>query len=210
MTSPLKLIATSKATRTRNKAIFREYIEVASVRHHPALAAVPHPARLRRTREFLKSPGSRKSAWNKTDMCLAVTELAYCLDIDWPEWSMTRTNVFGLILSDLFRDFVPWLEQLPTHARLKSSLVGVLFEKYLFAAAHERHYTKYYYKKSRARPDWFGLAYADDKARMDVGHPAVTVDRKKRVVSWRAYQEAALAQVSWYKHVVPEDEYVYV
>ncbi|KAG8678968.1 hypothetical protein FRC08_017337 [Ceratobasidium sp. 394] len=209
MTSPLKLIATSKETRARNKAIFQEYTEIASIRHHPALAAAPHPTTLRMTNQYLKCPLAREG-WKKSDMRAAVAQLAACLDIDWPEWAFTRTNVLGLILSNLFLDFVPWLERLPIHSKSKSNLIGVCFEKQLFAAAHERHFTKHWEHRGRVRPDWFQLNYSEDKARMDVGHPMVKMGTNRMMISWRAYQEAALQNVSWFSHIVPEDSYVYV
>jgi hypothetical protein len=94
MTSPLKFIATSMETRRRNKAIFQEYAELASIRNHFAFAAVPHTSKFPKTTQFLEIPNV-KDLWSQGNMQAGVAELALRLDLEWPDWAVSRSIIFG-------------------------------------------------------------------------------------------------------------------
>ncbi|KAF8751846.1 hypothetical protein RHS01_08317 [Rhizoctonia solani] len=87
--------------------LFTRFCELASAPSHPAFAHIPPPTSFPQTQWLLRSNSSRS------------------------------TNVLGLLLSDLFVDFYPWLENLAVHQTSCSTLLR--FERHMFNQAQLRH-----------------------------------------------------------------------
>ncbi|KAF8600403.1 hypothetical protein BDV93DRAFT_559379 [Ceratobasidium sp. AG-I] len=200
MTSPLALFATSKETRRRNKAIYLEYAELAAVDNHPAIVAIavklfPY------TRQFLQDPKNSR-IWETVDIQPAVEQVALRLDRDWPDWAASRTNVFGVVLSDLFYWFFPWLEALPSKKHAINA--GMRFERHLFAQAEARQSIDWWKERNTQPAPWFRISETGERMRIYAGHPVMQMKAR----SWRYYQQYMVAKGAM--KVVPEEGWVYV
>jgi hypothetical protein len=119
----------------------------------------------------------------------------------------TRTNVFGLLLSDLFGRFIPWLKTLLIH--IKSTDVCARFERYFFSEAESRHTLQFWCHTNTPPPDWFHLSKNGGKVIMDPGHPVIL--KTKGVPSWRDYHGMMMSDKSWQVvEALPEGGWVYV
>ncbi|KAG8740763.1 hypothetical protein FRC10_003921 [Ceratobasidium sp. 414] len=177
-----------------NHAIFHEFMELASIPNHPALAAVPPPEALRKTFQFLQSRPMRL-LWKRGDMKAGCARLALRLDVEWPEWALTRTNVFGLLLSDLFAEFYYYLEGQPNNT--PNNLFYIRFEKHLIREAERRHDNRWW-ASQRLQPLAWCDPEMDRSVRMYPGHPFHAP--KNTLVSWRRFHLVMMA-----RKLKPED-----
>lgn len=204
MVLPLNIL--SKESRLRKQAMFLEFKELAAIRSHPAFEAVPRPWDLPKTRNFIEDT-MNIDIWNRYDIRYGVKTLASRLDEEWSDWAATRTNVFGLLLSDLFSRFMPWLEQLPAH--VNAADIGVRFERYFFAEAELRHTLEFWCKANTPPPGWFHLSGKKAKVMMNPGNPVIP--KAKCIPSWRYYHEMMMTDNSWLVvEAIPEGGWVYV
>ncbi|KAH7339003.1 hypothetical protein B0J17DRAFT_628357 [Rhizoctonia solani] len=202
---PLKIIRSS--TRLRKQQIFVECKKFASVPNHPAFASIPKPWQFPNTQRFLTNHNNIYVLWDKTDIRKGVKELALQLDTEWPEWAATRTNAFGIVISDLFAQFLSWLGSLPTHS--KSGTIGSEFEQLLFAEAEARHTLGYWCKAGTPPPSWFHLSKNGEKVMINPGQPVIPKANGKP--SWRYYHEMMKSDGSWMVvEALPEGGWVYV
>ncbi|KAB5592561.1 hypothetical protein CTheo_4028 [Ceratobasidium theobromae] len=185
-----------------------QFSELTSVPNHPALAHIPPPSSFPQTRWFLNAANTRQ-AWIEGDLTGGVEWLALKLDKDWPEWAANTTNVLGLLLSDLFADFYPWLRNLRVNRLSVMSTVTLRFEQQLFAQAQLRHtwdWWKLNYKTNPRvcfRPSLVG---ANRKITI-AGHP---VDKTMKLpCSWREYYER-VSKEARYGEKMTEGDWVVV
>ncbi|KAG8699211.1 hypothetical protein FRC09_006753 [Ceratobasidium sp. 395] len=172
----------------RHVAIFQEFVGFASVSKHSALASTPPSAALRNTFQFLQSR-SMRILWKRGDIKAGCAKLALRLDTEWPEWALSRTNVFGLLLSEIFDEFYYYLEDQPNNAFNNGFFVE--FEKHLMLEAEYRHRSEWWSNR-RLRPS----AWCNDGAKGDTiiypGHPFHVP--KGVIVSWRRFHLVMVAR----------------
>ncbi|KAG8721300.1 hypothetical protein FRC09_008103 [Ceratobasidium sp. 395] len=172
----------------RHTAIFQEFVGFASVSKHSALASIPAPAALRNTFHFLQSR-SMRILWKRGDIKAGCAKLALRLDTEWPEWALSRTNVFGLLLSEMFDEFYYYLEDQPNNTSNNSFFVE--FEKHLMLEAEYRHRSDWWTSR-RLRPS----AWCNNETKGDTiiypGHPFHVP--KGVIVSWRRYHLVMVAR----------------
>ncbi|CAE6427698.1 unnamed protein product [Rhizoctonia solani] len=206
-TAALPIRAVKTSTCLRRQYIFAECKEFASVPNHPALASIPKPRQFPDTQRFLAERDNVYALWDRTDIQKGVKELALQLDAEWPEWAATRTNAFGIIISDLFTHFLARLSALPTHA--KSGTVTSEFEQHLFVEAEARHTLEYWHKIGTPPPAWFHLSKDGEKVIINPGQPTTSEANGKP--SWRSCHETMKSGGSRLIAEGPlEGEWVYV
>ncbi|QRV77991.1 hypothetical protein RhiJN_06006 [Ceratobasidium sp. AG-Ba] len=192
-TAPSKPPAPPKYTKTknphpRNEFIFSEYMSLASTANHSAFAAVPNPEMLRKTHAFLQSRPMRIH-WKRGEMKTGCAKLALRLDMEWPEWAMSRTNVFGLLLSPIFDEFYYYLEDQPNHD--PSNPLYVKFEQCLMRQGEYRHRTQWWATKRLPMPGWCDREMPGGTT-IYVGHPYQ--NSKGITISWRRIHLAMIAR----------------
>ncbi|CAE6435787.1 unnamed protein product [Rhizoctonia solani] len=166
--------------------LFTRFCELASTPNHPALAHIPPATSFPQTQWLLHSE-SKQKVWMNENMMGGIEMLTHTLDQDWPEWAANRTNVLGLLLSDLFRDFYPWLESLPVHQTSCSTLLR--FERHMFNQAQLRHTWEWWRHNRHTTPGTCfrsSLTGSNNKVLM----PRHPVNSRSRVTyTWRGYCE---------------------
>ncbi|KAG9121876.1 hypothetical protein FRC07_001977 [Ceratobasidium sp. 392] len=184
-------------------AIFKEFVELASVPNHPALATIPPPGALRNTFHFLQSRPMR-ILWKRGDMKTGCAKLALRLDTEWPEWALTRTNVLGLLLSDIFAEFYYYLEDQPNNT--PNNDFYIRFERRLMREAEYRHNSTWWDTR-RLQPSAWCSEEMEGGVIIYPGHPFHTP--KNMLISWRRFHLVMVA-----RKLKPEDAtregYVYV
>ncbi|CCO35170.1 hypothetical protein BN14_09285 [Rhizoctonia solani AG-1 IB] len=183
--------------------LFTRFCELASTPNHPALAHIPPPTSFPQTQWLLNSE-SKQKVWMKENMMGGIEMLTHALDQDWPEWAANSTNVLGLLLSDLFRDFYPWLAKLPAHQISCSTLLR--FERHMFNQAQLRHTWEWWRQNRQISPGTcFRPSLSGKNEKVVMARHAVNT--KTRVTyTWRAYWEAEWKECS--EAEVTEDDWV--
>ncbi|KAG8726344.1 hypothetical protein FRC11_000336, partial [Ceratobasidium sp. 423] len=97
------------------------------------------------------------------------------------------TNVLGLLLSDLFADFYPWLENLPVNKTSCSTLLR--FERHMFNQAQLRHRWDWWRHNRQTTPAaCFRPSLSGDNSKVEM--PQHPVNSRTRVTyTWRGYHE---------------------
>ncbi|CAE7106548.1 unnamed protein product [Rhizoctonia solani] len=166
--------------------LFSRFCELASTPNHSTFAHIPPTSSFTQTQWLLKSEKKQK-VWKKESMMDGIEMLTRALDRDWPGWAADSTNVLGLLLSDLFIDFYPWLENLPVNQTSCSTLLR--FERHMFNQAQLRHtwdWWRYYRQTTPCACFRPSLTGRNDKVEM----PSHPVDSRTRVTyTWRGYYE---------------------
>lgn len=125
-----------------------------------------------------------------------------------PTWIVTQansTNVLGLLLSDLFADFYPWLKSLRVNQLTVASTVTLRFEQQLFAQAQLRH-TWDWWKlnhKTNSRMRFRPLLMGGSTKIVIAGHPVD--ETTKQSCSWREYYERASKEGNCGEKMAEED-----
>ncbi|CAE6437678.1 unnamed protein product [Rhizoctonia solani] len=166
--------------------LFTRFCEFASTPNHPALAHIPPATSFPQTQWLLRSEKKQK-VWMKECMIDGVEMLAQALDRDWPEWAANSTNVLGLLLSDLFIDFYPWLENLPVHQTSCSTLLR--FERHMFSHAQLRHTWDWWrYNRQTTPAACFRPSLTGNNEKVEMPrHPVIS--RSRATYTWRCYHE---------------------
>ncbi|CAE6461674.1 unnamed protein product [Rhizoctonia solani] len=184
--------------------LFTRFCELASTPNHPALAHIPPSTSFPQTQWLLKSERKQK-VWMKECMIDGIEMLTRTLDQDWPEWAANSTNVLGLLLSELFADFYPWLESLPANQTSCSTLLR--FERHMFHYAQLRHTWEWWRHNRQTAPAVCfrpSLTGKNDKVEM-ARHP---VNSRSRVTyTWRGYSEVE-SRKEWNGDEVMEEDWV--
>ncbi|KAG8680102.1 hypothetical protein FRC08_016534 [Ceratobasidium sp. 394] len=156
----------------RRQAIFDEFLQLASAPDHPAFSSIPPlpPFENGIVNESELDPPSYAASFSNT------------LDVQWPNWALTRTNVLGVILSDALRNCPLYRNDLP---RPSYDLVGVRFEKQLFLEAYARHDIDWWVSRRLAPTAWCRPKEAMNDLIMYPGHPFRTAGPKD-LITWRA------------------------
>ncbi|KAB5588598.1 hypothetical protein CTheo_7964 [Ceratobasidium theobromae] len=205
MISPTSIISKSKAPENSEwdrRNLFAHFSELASVQNHPALAHVPPMTSFPQTRWFLLSNEPRK-IWETDGLIGGIQLLTRNLDREWPEWAANNTNVLGILLSDLFADFFPWLEKLPVNRY--SFTTAIRFERHLFAEAQLRHTWEWWRSNHKLTPNaCFRPSLTGKKVKIVMAEHAVH-SRTRRTYTWRGYYESESKKTKTEVRVTEQD-----
>ncbi|CUA74263.1 hypothetical protein RSOLAG22IIIB_11074 [Rhizoctonia solani] len=186
MASPNPIIKQKQALGWNYHHLFTRFCELASTPKHSAFAGIPPAASFIQTQWLLQSEKKQK-VWMKESMMGGIEMLTEALDRDWPAWAANSTNVLGLLLSDLFSDFYPWLENLAVNQTSCSTLLR--FERHMFNQAQLRHTWEWWRRHRQTTPCACfrpSLTGKNEKVEMPM-HP---VNSRTRVTyTWRGYYE---------------------
>ncbi|KAG9082586.1 hypothetical protein FS749_006743 [Ceratobasidium sp. UAMH 11750] len=154
----LSLFPHKSKVQLRRQAIFEEVLQLASTPNHPAFSSIPRLSPFENGLPNKAEPGVHSYT----------ARFVTTLDIQWPDWALTRTNVLGVILSDALRNCPLYCNDLP---RPGYDLAGVRFEKQLFLQAFARHDIDWWISRRLAPTAWCRPKEAMNDLIMYPGHP---------------------------------------